>query len=68
MSKTGALARGVYALISFLLHTTFRIGVNVGLVATVVMTLYAVGVLSKEAIKERKEGAKLVDLPHGHVA
>jgi len=60
MSKTGALARGVYALISFLLHSAFRVGVNVGLVATVVMTLYAVGVLSKEAIKERKEVLDLI--------
>ena len=56
MSKAGAIGRGLYALIAFLVNTTLRIGLNLSLVASVAMTIYAVGHFSNEALKQRKEG------------
>ncbi|CAB3398274.1 unnamed protein product [Caenorhabditis bovis] len=55
MSKTGAVGRGLYALVAFFVNWTLRIGMNVSLAVSVVMTVYAVTQFSKEALKERKE-------------
>ncbi|CAI4223286.1 unnamed protein product [Auanema sp. JU1783] len=55
MSKAGAVGRGLYAVLAFLVQSVFRVGLNVSLVASVCMTIYAVGCFSKEALKQRKE-------------
>ncbi|KAL6741858.1 hypothetical protein Aduo_015073 [Ancylostoma duodenale] len=56
MSKAGAVGRGLYAVLAFLVNALLRIGINLSLVAAVVVTVYAVGTFSKEALKQRKEG------------
>lgn len=50
------IIRTFISLISFIVRTSIRFGITIGLIASVVITLYAVGQLSKDAIKERKQG------------
>ncbi|CAJ0960810.1 unnamed protein product, partial [Mesorhabditis belari] len=60
MSKLGAVGRGLWALTAFLINTSLRVGLNVSLIASVAMTIYAVSNFSKEAIRKRKEVLDLI--------
>ncbi|WKY11763.1 hypothetical protein Q1695_003381 [Nippostrongylus brasiliensis] len=55
MSKAGAVGRGLYAVLAFVVNALLRIGVNISLVAAVAVTVYAAVSFSREALKERKE-------------
>lgn len=58
MSKAGAVGRGLYAVLAFLVNAALRIGINVSLVAAIAVTVYAAVSFSREALKERKEGTR----------
>ncbi|VDL67470.1 unnamed protein product [Nippostrongylus brasiliensis] len=58
MSKAGAVGRGLYAVLAFVVNALLRIGVNISLVAAVAVTVYAAVSFSREALKERKEGMR----------
>lgn len=59
-SFIGSICHGLFSLFSFLLRTGVRFGITLGLVASVLITLYAVGKLSKDAVKERKQVLDLI--------
>ncbi|VDM71717.1 unnamed protein product [Strongylus vulgaris] len=56
MSKAGAVGRGLYATLAFLVNALLRVGINLSLVAAIAVTVYAMGAFSREALKQRKEG------------
>ena len=56
MSKFVSLVRALLALITFIVNTTCRWGLNMGVLFTVILCVHNVSQMSKEALKRRKEG------------
>ncbi|EGT39270.1 hypothetical protein CAEBREN_22282 [Caenorhabditis brenneri] len=56
MSKLGAIGRGLYALVAFIVNLTLRIGLNVALVAGVAVSAHeAYKITKRSGVLERKE-------------
>ncbi|KAK5979522.1 hypothetical protein GCK32_021468 [Trichostrongylus colubriformis] len=60
MSKVGAVSRGLYAVIAFLINAALRVGLNTSLAVAIAVTIYAAATFSFEALKERKEVLELL--------
>uniref|UniRef100_A0A1I7XV50 Reticulon-like protein n=1 Tax=Heterorhabditis bacteriophora TaxID=37862 RepID=A0A1I7XV50_HETBA len=54
MNKVGTISYYLYSLIRFLLSSISRVGLNIALAASMVMTLHAVGSSSIEILKQRR--------------
>ncbi|VDK37844.1 unnamed protein product [Anisakis simplex] len=48
------LSEYLISFVSFLTRMTIKLGITIGLIASVVITFYHLGQLGKDAIKERK--------------
>lgn len=59
MSKLGAVGRGLYALIAFIVNIVLRVGLNVALVVGVAVSAHEAYKLTKSSgVLRKKEGKK----------
>ena len=70
MSKLGAIGRGLYALIAFVVNIVLRVGLNVALIGGVAVSGYEAykfarssGVLQRKEGEKRQEGVVNVKKP-----